>query len=203
MRRALAGALVAGALAAGCATRPVPLEPVGYPGRVSTTSELVAVVKLQSGAVRGATGTALVPAGSIIVPVPTGPLPHLQFGVDDQRTFTTAFRHELQRLKLVREALPEDKAVRADIGIQIIFAQTQHVPGAREYVLDVAMEIIGGKEPFLRQYRASSAEGDSTLERLRTSSREGKAKAAQRLMEMLIPDVAEYVARNQQGADRF
>ena len=180
----------------GCATPHVPLTPVSFSGAVSVTSAKTAKVVLSSGAVRGSGSTTLMPAGSILIPVSSGPHPHLQFNVEDQKIFVDSFRSELQRLRIVRAANGEASGERADLNIQLIFAQTFHNPNMQQYTLDVAMEIVGGKKPFLRQYRVISSEGDSWWEKMNTDASEGKAKAGQKLMQRLIPDVAAYVAEN-------
>jgi hypothetical protein len=182
---------------AGCAA---PLKPVSYDEPLAVTSDLRVAVALVSGAVRGASGTSLVPAGNILVPLSTGPNPQLQFNADDQRAFVASFRSELQRLKLVREALDVSSAAGADFGVQLIFAQTFHNPNGHVYMLDVVMEIVGGSKPFMKQYRVISSEGDSVWQKLNTNASEGKAKAATKLMKQLMPDVAAYIEQKRAKA---
>ena len=172
------------------------LEPVTFDQPVAVNSELRAAVALVSGPVRGTRGTSMVPAGTILVPLSIGPWPQLQFHVDDQRAFVDSFRRELERLKLVAEARDVASVSSAELGIQIIFAQTQHNQESNTYVLDVVMEIVGGKTPFLKQYRVVSSEGDSTWKKFNTNAAEGKAKAAHKLIRLLIPDVAAYLEQN-------
>ena len=180
-------------LLAACAA---PLKPVSYDRPVAVSSQARVVVALQSGAVRGGTGTTLVPAGTIIIPVTVGSNPQLQFHAEDQRTFVASFRNELERLKVVREAVDVSTATSADFGIQIIFAQTMHNPNGHVYQLDVVMEIVGGEKPFLKQYRVVSSDGDSYWQRMNTNASEGKSKAATKLIRLLIPDVAAYIEQN-------
>jgi len=182
-----------GLMLAGCTA---PLKPVSFDQPVAATSDLAATVVLISGAVRGSSGTALVPAGTVFVPLSTGPTPQLQFNPADQRVFVESFRAELQRLKLVREALPVSAGGSSELGIQLIFAQTFHNPDGHLYMLDVVMEIAGGKRSFLKQYRVVSNEGDNWLQRMNANAQEGKAKAGKKLMQQLIPDVAAYIAEN-------
>lgn len=139
---------------AGCAA---PLKPVSFDEPVAVTSDLRVAVALVSGAVRGASGTSLVPAGNILVPLSTGPTPHLQFNAEDQRAFVASLRGELQRLKLVREAVDVASAGNVDFGIQLIFAQTFHNPNGHVYVLDVAMERRGLHRAEPRKARAAPA----------------------------------------------
>jgi hypothetical protein len=184
------------ALALVLAACTAPLKPVSYDQPVAVTSQARVAVALQSGAVRGGTGTTLVPAGSLIIPVAVGSNPQLQFHTEDQRAFVASFRNELQRLKLVREALDVSTATSADFGIQLIFAQTMHNPNGHVYQLDVVMEIVGGEKPFLKQYRVVSSDGDSAWQRMNTNASEGKSKAATKLIKLLIPDVAAYIEQN-------
>ena len=179
-------------LLAGCTT----LEPVTFDQPVAVRSELRAAVALVSGPVRGAKGTSVIPPGTILVPLSIGPSHNTQFNVGDQRAFVATFRQELERLGLVAEARDVADVTRADLGIQLIFAQTHYNDEAHTYVLDVAMEIVGGAKPLLKQYRVISSEGDSTWKRLSTNATEGKAKAAARLLKLLIPDVEAYILQN-------
>lgn len=185
-------AIALGLLLGACTT----LEPVTFDQPVAVQSELRAAVALVSGPVRGSRSSAVVPAGTILVPLAIGPMPHLQFNLDDQRTFVTSFRRELERLKVVAEAGDVASVTKADLGIQLIFAQTQHNQESHTYVLDVVMEIVGGARPFLKQYRVVSSEGDSAWTRMNTNAAEGKAKAAHKLIQLLIPDVADYIEKN-------
>lgn len=170
-----------------------PLKPVSFNEPVAATSNLRAAVALASGPVRGSSATSLVPAGNILIPIAAGPNPKLQFNTEDQRTFVASFRSELERLKLVAQAADASTVSSADIGIQLIFAQTFHNPETQVYVLDVVMEIVGGAKPFIKQYRVISSEGDSWWQRMNTNAAEGKAKAASKLMNQLVPDVAAYI----------
>ena len=183
-------------LLGGCATPHIPLSQVAFDQAVSVTSEKTAKVWLVHGDVSGSGGSALAPAGSTFIPIPTGPQPHLQFNIEDQGIFVDSFKNELQRLKLFRTALNGDSPESADIGIKLIFARTYHNRGLQEYTLDVVMEIAGGKKPFLKKYHVISSEDDSWWEKMSTNASEGKTKAGNMLIKQLIPDVEAYVAGN-------
>ena len=135
----------------------------------------------------------MVPIGLIAVPMSTGPLPELQFHAEDQRAFARSLGNELVRLGVLKSVAGYEQEG-LDPKIRILFAQTFHNPNHQEYTLDVAMEIVGGQEPFLKQYRVVSSEKDSMLEKWNTNAYQGKAKAARLLMERLIPDIEAYVA---------
>jgi hypothetical protein len=192
----LINAILLALLLGGCATPHIPLSRVAFDQAVSVTSEKTAKVWLVPGDVSGSGGLTLVPAGSIALPIPTGPQPHLQFNVEDQRIFVDSFKNELQRLKLFRTALDGDSPESADIGIKLRFTRTYHNRGMQEYTLDVVMEIAGGKKPFLKQYHVISSEYDSWWEKMNTNASEGKTKAGNILIKQLIPDVEAYVAEN-------
>ena len=177
---------------AGCAT-PIPLDNIRFTGAVATSSELAARVNVVTGAVRGSNSSTLVPIGNIFVPMSSGPVPHLQFHADDQRAFGESLRAELSRLRLFKMATTASDSP-SDVTINVLFAQTFHDINMQIYTLDVAMEILGGAKPFLRQYRVVSSEKDSTWEKWNTNAYEGKAKAVKLLLGKLIPDIEAYVA---------
>jgi hypothetical protein len=175
----------------GCAT-PIPLDGIQYPGTVATSSDLAAKVNVVTGAVHGSSSSTLVPIGSIFVPISSGPVPELQFHAEDQRAFGQSLRAELSRLRLFKTATTASDSP-ADVTINVLFAQTFHNINMQIYTLDVAMEILGGPKPFLKQYRVISSEKDSTWEKWNTNAYEGKAKAVKLLLEKLIPDIESYV----------
>jgi hypothetical protein len=179
-------------LLGGCAT-PIPLNTLKYEPKTTVTSTKEASVVVVSGAVRGGSGSYLMPVGGIFIPMSTGPIPKLQFNAEDQQAFAESLRIELVRLGVLKSASADPSAGK-DLRIQIIFAQTYHNPSFQEYVLDVVAEMTGGKEPLLRQYRIVSSEKDSTWEKWNTNAFQGKAKAARLLMEKLVPDIESYVA---------
>ncbi len=184
--------LLVAAFLGGCAT-PIPLNTLKYQPQTTVTSTKEAAVVVVSGAVRGGSGSYLMPAGGIFIPVSTGPNPKLQFNTDDQQAFAESLRTELVRLGVLKSA-SADLTAGKDLKVQVIFAQTYHNPNFQEYVLDVVAEMTGGKEPLLRQYRVVSSEKDSTWEKWNTNAYQGKEKAARLLLEKLVPDIERYVA---------
>lgn len=188
----LSTAIVALALG-GCAT-PIPLNNLTYPGAVTVKTSKSAEVKVVTGAVRGGSGTTMLPAGGILVPISSGPIPKLQFNSVDQEEFGESLRAELVRLGMTRAA--SSKNPDADIAIAVLFAQTYHNPSLQVYTLDVVVQITGGDQPAVHQYRVISNEGDSFWEKMNTDAYEGKAKAARLLLGKIIPDVEEYLRAN-------
>jgi len=179
-------------LLGGCAT-PIALNTLKYEPATTVTSTKDASVVVVSGAVRGGSANSLMPVGGILIPISSGPSPKLQFNAEDQQAFAESLRTELVRLGVLKSA-SADPSAGTDLRIQVIFAQTYHEPNFQEYVLDVVVEMTGGKEPFLQQYRIVSTEKDTTWEKWNTNAYQGKAKAARLLMEKLIPDIERYVA---------
>lgn len=169
------------------------LNPVSYDRSVATTSGKTAEVVLVGGQVTGGTMTTVIPAGSVFVPIVGRSVPHDLFDLQDQQTFATSFRSELERLKLFRSATGSTPA---DCRITLTFRQTQHNPAYHGYILDVGLEIVGGREVFRRTYRVDSAEGMSAWQRGNTYSYEGKGKAATMLLRRMIPDIEAWLTAN-------
>lgn len=179
----------------GCAT-PIPFNTVTLGGEPTVTSSKQATLTHVSGAVRGSSGSTLIPVGTIFVPVSTGPVPHLQFHSQDQSEFVDVLRSELLRLKVFQTINLGESQATSDFKITILFAQTYHQIHYQEYTLDVAMNIEGGSTPFLKKYRVNSNEKSTMWERWTTNAYEGKALAVRRLLEQLMPDIQAYVAQN-------
>jgi hypothetical protein len=190
----IAASFVAVALLAGCVS-PIPFGTVTLPDQPTVTSHKTAKIELVTGAVAGSGSNTFVPMGTVVVPMSSGPVPSLQFQSGDQREFVDVLRSELLRLKVFRDvAASSDKA--ADITIRINFAHTYHQVQNHEYTLDVVMQLSGGIEPLVRQYRVNSNEDASFWERINTNAYEGKAKAVRKLLEKVVPDVQAYVKAN-------
>jgi hypothetical protein len=188
----LLGLLLAASLLTACAT-PIPLNTVKFAGQTSVKSSKEAAVVVLTGAVRGSGTSSIIPVGGVFIPMSTGPIPELQFNAKDQQEFGESLRAELVRLGLLKSVTADDTG-RKDLRIRVMFAQTFHNPNGQVYALDVVMEIEGGANPFLKQYRVVSSERDTTWEKLNTNAYQGKEKAAKLLMERLIPDIEQYVA---------
>jgi len=181
-------------LLGGCAT-PIPFNTIKHNAKQSIVSNKEAALLHVSGAVRGSDSTTMIPAGNIFIPVSSGPVPELQFHKQDQADFIKVLRSELLRLKVFK-AVSINKTKKTDIKITIIFAQTYHHINNQEYTLDVVMNLEGGKNKELKEYRINSNEGASILEKWNTNAYEGKAKAVRKLLNKLIPDIQKYVAGN-------
>ena len=191
----LALCTIALALIVGCAS-PIPFNTVTLPDSPTVTSQKTAKIDLVTGAVAGSGSTTFVPMGTIVVPMSSGPVPRLQFQTTDQREFVDVLKSELLRLKVFREVMSDPDKPLADVTITLTFARTYHQIQNHEYTLDVVMNIAGGRQPLLRQYRVNSNESASLWERINTNAYEGKAKAVRKLLEKLVPDIRSYVEAN-------
>lgn len=169
---------------------------VTYDEPVNFRSNKTGVIQLSTGVVEGASGSTLMYAGpNIFVPVSSGPYPHLQFNLKDQRIFVESLKDELNRLNLLRVTqVTEQRIEGADVSIDVVFVQTTHMPHMQEYFLNVAMQLIAGQQSFAKRYEILSSEGDSIWTKLNTNAADGKEKAAKRLMTELIPDIEEFVS---------
>jgi hypothetical protein len=192
MRQIILLTALATFLLVGCAT-PVPLDVLKYERGIVVGSSKEATVVVVSGPAQGAAGSGFMPAGGIFIPISIGPDPKLQFNAEDQQAFAQSLRTELVRNGVLKVA-SADEATARDLKVRIFFAQTHHNPTFQEYVLEVVAEMTGGKEPALRHYRIVSSQQDTTWEKWNTNAYQGKAKAAQLLMEKMIPDIANYAA---------
>ena len=180
---------------AACAT-PIPFSTVSVGGQPSVVSDKTAKLVLVTGAVRGSQNSMLMPAGGIYVPVSTGEVPKLQFNESRQKGFMEVLRSELVRLQVFRAVDTAPESAGSPMTVTVLFAQTFHTIQNQEYVLDVAMEITGGKEPFLGKYRVNSYEGESLLKKWSTNAYQGQVLAVRKLLQVLIPDIQKYVAAN-------
>jgi hypothetical protein len=198
MRHIVATALAASLLLVGCATPPVPLNTIQYGGVPAVKSQKSAKIAVVTGEDFGSIEPTLVPIGKILLPIgPGNPTPHLNFTPNNQRSLVESLRRELVRNEILKTVVDESSNQATDISIVIIFAETHHDSGSQRYVLDAAMEIRGGKEPFGKQYKVSSDELDTAWERLNTNAYEGKAKAVRVMLLKLVPDIERYLAENQ------
>lgn len=179
----------------GCVT-PIALDNVEYTGATYVSSSKTAKVELITGAVRGSSSSGLLSVGNnIYVNVSIGSSPELQFGDQDQEAFAESLRKELVRLGLVASIVDASSASQSDLKITLFFFQTHHQPDLQVYTLDLAMEIVGDNEPFIKKYRAISNEKDTLWQKINTNAYQGKEKGVKRLMEKIIPDIESYIAR--------
>lgn len=179
---------IIGSVLTGCAT-PIPLDNISYSGTNKASTSTEAKIRIISGAIKGDGTTTLVPVGGIFVPLSSGPNPELQFNEKDQQQFGQSLEKELAKRGILKRTEAGNEKTPQ---VNILFAQTRHMPSFQEYVLDVVMEMKGGKEPFLKQYRILSSENDSIGEKWSTNSYQGKEKAAKLLLAKLIPDIDDY-----------
>lgn len=196
--RVLLGFLLVATSALLTACGPVVLQPTVYGGTTSVVSSRTTSVELISGVVTGSSSQSMivVPSAGLYMPVASGPVPELQFNEQDQRVFVDSMRAELARLGLFAGARAAGADAAVDTQIKVLFAQTFHDPEIHAYTLDVAMQIVGGATEFVKRYRIVSNEGDSFWTKMNTNAAQGKKKAADKLMAVLIPDIEAWVKAN-------
>ncbi len=134
-------------------------------------------------------------AGGISVPVSSGPVPELHFGADDQSIFVESLETEMQRLGIVGSIA--ETAKDDTLNIVLNFVQTEHYPNFQEYKLTVSLTAKYQDEEVSRRYEILSSEGDSGWQKWNTSASKGKEKAASQLMDRVMADIQEFVARMQ------
>jgi hypothetical protein len=162
----------------GCTT--APLGPVNYTGSVQVETQRAAIVEYEPGVVTGGSGISA-----------EGPYPKLFFGDEDQLVFVESLTAELNRIGLLNAVREDAQPARENaVRIQIMFMRTFHDPDDQNYILDVWMYIAGEKHDFSRTYQVKSH--DSFWDSLLFTASGEKKKAAERLMNLLIDDIAEW-----------
>jgi len=125
----------------------------------------------------------------LVMLISVGSSPPLRFNEDDQRIFIESFCKELGRLKYFQSVTCDAEQSNTDIQIKVSFLQHFYNPKFQIYTLDIAMQILGGRNTFFNRYHIVSSEGDSLWEIITTDASEGKTKAAKKLINALISDV--------------
>ncbi len=135
---------------------------------------------------------------NIVIPVYSLSRPEHLFTVEDQRIFVESLSSELNRLGILKiSSLNNLDSEHTDISISIFFEKTYYSPRLGEYLLDVVMLITDQDtdKNFFYKYHISSPEGDSFLEKMKATVPREKLKAAQKLMNRVIPDIESWLKR--------
>lgn len=189
-RRAPYALLIAAAMATGCTA---PLAPVTYEEPVLVSSTLPAYVKLNTGRVIGqSVATVTTNSDGAMVPVTLESTPELQFNETDQAVFVDSLKAELLRHGIVgslASSMGEETLL-----ITVDFVLTEHQLEHQTYQLTTTMQLRYGEYSKELHYKVASNEGDSLLATVTTSSAEGKEKAADKLLTLLIPDIEAFIA---------
>lgn len=180
------------AMACGCSVT-APLVPLTYDNEVVAKSDLAALIEFNTGRTTGHSSSTLVYANGIFVPVNSGPIPELQFGAEDQAVFVESLKSEMQRLGIVGSIV--DTISDATLSITVNFVQTEHFSNHQQYKLTVSMLMSCGDLASASRYEVLSSEGDSTWEKWNTSASKGKEKAARKLMDLILPDIQQFILK--------
>jgi hypothetical protein len=121
----------------------------------------------------------------------------LNFNAMDQVMFVSEFCRELARLGVVKSCTTTNiNREEEDVLVRVLFAGTSRASRGNKYTLDVIMQLMERDRAVRREYRVTSSEGDSLLEKLGTDAAEGKQKAAQKLMNRLIGGVESFLRQS-------
>lgn len=184
----------------GCAPRGS-TRPLEYTGAVSASSARTAVLRLNAGVRAGLANDRpeRAVAGSFM-PVAIGPDPERQFHEQDQRRFVATLQRELVRLGLFRAVYrPQEHRGGADVVIEVLFPRTVHEPRQRRYVLHVLLLVRSAQDKLAASYRVVSTHEAFGLSGLAGQDAGAKRKAAQQLLDFMIPDLEEFVRRSRHG----
>lgn len=169
----------------GCTSYPLPK--LSYEKAANVTSNQVGSLTLTSGVTQGVSGTTVVPAGGIFVPVGGGNSPNwVNFNREDQAIFAESLREELNRLGIMKIA--PTPAASPNIALKLTFARTMKNPG-NDYILDVALDVQTPKETMTKRYQVRSFDGESGWATFNVTPVTGKKMAAQKLLNLMIPDI--------------
>lgn len=171
------------------------LVKVTYNKPATVTSDKKASIQLMTGVVEGANGTTLMYGGpGVYIPISTGPIPEFQFNLQDQQTFASSLKDELNRLEILNVVeVAEKKVDTSNLVIQLVFAQTSHNPNMHEYYLNVGMQLQYQGKTSAKRYEIISSDGESIWKKLNTNVADGKFLAGKKLMDKLIPDIQAFV----------
>ena len=183
------------------------LQPLIYTGPFAVGSDLDANLRVTKGNITGESLRMTVPVGGLFVDIPGGHDPKLDFNVNDELTFSQSFRDELvrhhmfKRVDLIPLEVPSAPDARSSPPVQITLTFASSYHHGNNFHLTVTLNIEGGKE-FTKRYEIHSSEGDTGWERANTDNFAGKAKAAVKLLNKLMPDVEGWILENVPPTER-
>jgi len=168
-----------------------PLTKITYESPVNVSHSYPVNVGLNTGKVTGYSRSSMVYAGGIFVPVSSGPAPRLQFGVEDQKVFIESLKSELIRYNVAKKIVENQDL--STFNVTVNFVQTEHFPYFQEYKITVSLAMRLGDRSDDKIYYILSSEGDGFFEKMNTNASEGKAKAAQKLMNKIMEDIQDFI----------
>lgn len=111
---------------------------------------------------------------------------------DSLEEFAQALRHELLGSGIVKTA-PAETSEPADVLVSVNIERATMSSDIVELKLDITLSITGGTQPFERQYKIVSTEGDSTWAKMTTNGRKALEKVSTLMVKRLVPDIEAYV----------
>jgi len=185
-------------LLSGCVS-PV-LQPTAYSGIPTIKSEHKIDVYLATGIVDGGLGTQFIPMGNgAFIPMQVGGSPKVRFNTQDQEVFRSSLVQQINGSQIaqarnITDIRNQDQTTSdTTVNLAIIFLQTYHTPNFHTYYLDVGLELTSADKSFAKMYQIDSSSEDKFLEWAFTNASDGKIKAAQMLMDAMIPDIENFV----------
>ncbi len=145
-------------------------------------------LRVELGETRGNSSTSYAPmVGGYMMPISSGPHPHLQFNAEDQAAFVDNLARILSERGVVRP-VPADGGAQWIVTVK--FLRTEHFPEMQDYVLDAVVVVQrGGVTRFEQLYRASTIEGVNVVARMFQNAIEGRKNAAELLLKQVVPDL--------------
>lgn len=177
----------------------VPPELAGkirFAGQVAAKDSVKGIrILLTEGESRGSSSAQVMPAAGALIAVGGGLPSELQFHRKNQKSFAESLGAELVRLGL-GGALNSSATPVKGLQIQLAFNRTEYKPANQSHVLDVSMKISDGVKSVLYQYQINSGDGRGLTQPMRMTASESKVRAAQQLLDQMIPDVDRFIADN-------
>jgi len=118
----------------------------------------------------------------------------IHFSEQDHKELINVFKSELLRLNLFSSVINDKPSEFTKTKITVNFKKSTHVLENHKYILEFELVIEGGKEAFQKEYKVISSNGDSIWDTVTTNVYEAKLKAVRGFLEVVIPDVKNYIA---------
>ncbi|MFM2128820.1 MAG: hypothetical protein RL477_366 [Pseudomonadota bacterium] len=187
MRKILA--LMALLVLAGC-VKDRAYTPVVYDKTPSATSTRMIVAIVKTGEVTGGETTIAVPVSPTVMVPMEQVSPAIQFNPRDQIIFLLNFAQELDRVGVAKVVVPtkEDKELKSDAVMEIVFLRTHANAYRNSYRLDVGISIQSARLKFQKRYVVDATGEDPA---------DGKRKAGLALMHQVVPDIEEFLKRDE------
>lgn len=176
----------------GC-VNPGGVESVRYAGTVSESSGLSALIRLNGGL--AASGFEP-PQAKEALPKAQSHASVLRFHNVDQARFAQTFTRELVRLGLFASAtIGVPPGNRSDVTIELLFSEARHGPASNQYLLHVILLIKGERNGLAATYKVVSKSAPAWWRTDYQDAMVGKRQASQQLLDLIMPDIQEFLRR--------